>query len=174
MNNTPPAVEPTPPPVSAEDEIRLKNHFRSQQNLLVVIGAGGVAALVSAVLWAVITVATEYQIGWMAVGVGLAVGFAMRLGKGIDPIYRIVGAILALLGCIGGNAFSVIGFLASSENMGVFEVLPLVDLSVLPSIMMEMASPMDALFYGIAIYEGYQLSVRQITEQDLAAAKQVI
>jgi hypothetical protein len=27
---------------------------------------------------------------------------------------------------------------------------------------------MDLLFYGIAIYEGYRLSIRKITEEELA------
>ena len=28
-------------------------------------------------------------------------------------------------------------------------------------------SPFDLLFYGIAVYEGYKLSFRQLTERDL-------
>jgi hypothetical protein len=31
-------------------------------------------------------------------------------------------------------------------------------------------SPIDLLFYGIAIYEGYKLSFRQVTEDELRAA----
>jgi hypothetical protein len=29
-------------------------------------------------------------------------------------------------------------------------------------------SPMDLLFYGIAIYEGYKFSFRQLTDEDMA------
>ena len=39
---------------------------------------GLVAMLISAVLWAVITVATQFQIGFMAIGVGLLVGYSVQ------------------------------------------------------------------------------------------------
>jgi hypothetical protein len=41
-----------------------------------------------------------------------------------------------------------------------------------PTVAMELLvatfSPMDLLFYGIAVYEGYHLSFRQVTDQELA------
>ena len=59
--------------------------------------AGGASSLVGAIIWAAVTVATEYQIGWMAVGVGALVGFTVRLaGKGIEKIYGYIDAGLAL------------------------------------------------------------------------------
>ena len=44
--------------------------------------AGLAAAIIGAIIWAVVTVTAKYQIGWMAVGVGVLVGFALRIGKG--------------------------------------------------------------------------------------------
>jgi hypothetical protein len=38
---------------------------------------------------------------------------------------------------------------------------------MVPEVMMDAFSPMDLLFYGIAIYEGYKFSFRQITEEEL-------
>ena len=59
--------------------------LRSQQNFPAAVVAGFAGGTVGAIVWAVITVATDYQIGWMAVGVGFLVGFAVRaVGKGID------------------------------------------------------------------------------------------
>ena len=43
----------------------------------VVAGLG--AAIVGAAIWAAITAATDYQIGFMAIGVGFLAGFAVRL-----------------------------------------------------------------------------------------------
>jgi len=130
-------------------------------NLPLGIAAGSVAALIGGVLWAVITVVTEYQIGFMAVGVGFLVGAAVgKFGHGQDNVYRIAGAVLALLGCVLGNFFTLIGFAARSEGVSVFAMLTQIDFSAVPGVMASTASPMDFLFYGIAIYEGYKLSVK--------------
>ncbi len=56
----------------------LHERARSQQNLIGGILAGMVAASVGAILWAVITVATGFQIGFMAIAVGFLVGLASR------------------------------------------------------------------------------------------------
>ncbi len=131
---------------------------RSSQNLPLAIAAGVVAALLGAVVWAVVTVTTEYQIGFMAIGVGILVGFAVRLGRGVDQIFAITGAVLALLGCVLGNLFSLVGFLSRDEGISLLETFSAIDYTALPDVMMASFSPMDLLFYGIAIYEGYRFS----------------
>ncbi len=147
--------------------------FASEQNLVGGLAAGVFAAVAGAVVWAVVTVITGYQIGWMAVGVGFLVGIAVRIvGKGIDKIFGIAGAVIALFGCLLGNIFTVAYFVADAEGMGVFEVLS----SLGPAAMFELLkitfSPMDLLFYGIAVYEGYKLSFRTITQEELQGAIQ--
>jgi len=37
--------------------------------------------------------------------------------------------------------------------------------------MKETFSPIDLLFYGIAIYEGYKLAVRQVTDEEMASVQ---
>lgn len=64
---------------------------------------------------------TEYQIGYMAIAVGFLVGFVIRLtGKGIDKIFGISGAILAIFGCLLGNLLSNVGFIANAEGLRYF------------------------------------------------------
>ncbi|NDV47515.1 hypothetical protein D0T49_10700 [Paludibacter sp. 221] len=119
--------------------------------------------LIGALLWAVITVLTNYQIGYMAVAVGFLVGYAVRLGgKGIDKVFGIVGAVLALLGCLLGNFFSQIGFIARYLEIGYFEVFSAMSFSTIMDVMIESFSPIDLLFYAIAIYEGYRFSFRKL------------
>src|ERR1043165_2131467 len=79
-------------------------------NYAVALAAGIAAAVIGGIAWAVITVTTEFQIGYMAIGVGFLVGFAVRLGHGRDKIFGFTGAILALVGCLMGNFLSMIGF----------------------------------------------------------------
>lgn len=142
--------------------------LRLDQNLPLGILGGLIAAVIGGVLWAAITVATGYQIGYMAVAVGLMVGFAIRLtGKGLDKIFGIIGALLSVVGCILGNFLSLVGFAANDEGYGYLETLQLLDYSIIPEIMLSTFSPMDILFYGIAIYEGYRFSFRKITEEEI-------
>ena len=79
--------------------------LRGEQNLLIALLAGIAAAVVGTIVWAAITVTTGYQIGYMAIAVGFIVGYAVRLGNGIDKIFGVLGAALALGGCVLGNLF---------------------------------------------------------------------
>jgi uncharacterized membrane protein len=139
----------------------------AEQNLAIAVLAGVVAAVVGAIAWAAVTVTTEYQIGYMAIAVGFIVGFAVRLGKGVDKVFGIIGAILALLGCVLGNVFSIIGFICKQQHMDLGTALSRLDYSKLPQVLSNTFSVMDLVFYGIAVYEGYRFSFRRLTPQDL-------
>lgn len=129
-------------------------------NLLGALTAGLLAALAGAAAWALITDITKYQIGWMAVGVGFLVGYAVRkFGRGTTPVFGVIGAFFALIGCLAGNLFAVVGMVAIEGDAGFFEVLSSIPLSAVPEIMIESFSPMDVLFYGIALYEGYKVAI---------------
>jgi hypothetical protein len=144
--------------------------IKLEQNLILGLGGAFAASLIGAVLWATITVVTEYQIGYMAIAIGFFVGYSVRFfGKGISTVFGVIGASFALLGCLMGNLFSLIGFFANAEGYGYFETLGMIDFSLIPEIMIESFSPMDILFYGIAIYEGYKFSFREITEEEILA-----
>ncbi len=123
---------------------------------------------IGAVIWAVITYITEYQIGYMAAGVGLLVGYGVRLlGKGIDKIYGITGGVIAFFSVALGNFLSSIGFLAKVWDVGYLEALLSFDYTKIFELMAVGFSPIDILFYGIAIYEGYRFSFRKISSEDL-------
>ncbi len=166
----------TTPTASAEPQIEdaqiqyVIEQLRNEQNLAMGVLAGTGAALAGAAVWAVVTVVTQYQIGWMAVGVGFLVGIAVRqFGKGIDKTFGVVGAVLALVGCLLGNLFAVCGMIAAEEGVGFLEVVSGLNAEIVMELMSATFSPMDLLFYGIAVYEGFKLSIRQLTEQDIAA-----
>lgn len=145
--------------------------LRSQQNLLNGVAAGLVAALLGAAAWAAITVVTKYQIGWMAVGVGFLVGYGVRVfGKGIESRFGIAGAVLALVGCALGNLLAVVGIVAADEEVSFLALLTRLDLAATVRVMVATFGPIDLVFYGIALYEGYKLSFRRVTEADLSAS----
>ena len=159
-----PAIDP------AQAELALQS-FRSEQNLMMGIAAGGAAALAGAAVWAIITVTTDFQIGWMAVGIGFLVGYSVRaLGKGIDRQFGIAGASLSFLGCALGNLLAVCIMAAKQQQMPVMDVLSQLTPSLAGELMTATFHPMDLLFYGIALYEGYKLSFRQLTPQEMNRA----
>src|SRR4029078_7954573 len=84
--------------------------------------AGLAAAIIGAIIWAVVTVTAKYQIGWMAVGVGVLVGVALRIGNG-GKAFGILGAFLALFGCILGSYFSLIALAAAELHVSIITML---------------------------------------------------
>lgn len=131
-------------------------------NLPLGIVAGVIAALVGAAIWAAVTAATEYQIGWMAVGVGVLVGLAVRkFGKGDSEGFAVLGAVLALAGCLLGNLLAVVAIAASGEDARFWDFLFSLTPDLALTLMKITFSPMDLLFYGIAIYEGWKFSIRR-------------
>lgn len=145
--------------------------FEAEQNMVGGFLAGAVAALVGAGAWALVTVLTGYQIGFMAIGVGFLVGLAVQFGgKGINKIFGVMGAALALIGCLLGNFFTVVHFVAEAEGLGFFDTLTRISPAAIPELMSITFSPMDLVFYGIAVYEGFKLSFRKITHEEVQAA----
>lgn len=153
------------------DELKLQmlqDRLRSEQNLGAGVGAGAAAALLGAVAWAVLTVLTGYQIGWMAVGIGFLVGLAVRyFGKGVDTSFAVVGAVLSLAGCVLGNVLSIYGFASKELEIPLSEVFGRIEPGLLFQILKDTFSPIDLLFYGIAVYEGWKLSQRQLTPEEV-------
>lgn len=152
------------PETDAITEVQIIPAIAPKASILLGTLAGVAAALVGASIWAGVTIVTEFQIGWMAVGVGFLVGIAIRFaGKGSSMVFGIVGAALALFGCLLGNVISVCYF-ASVELEMEFAVL-FWEVIKNPEAVVELLkvtfSPMDLLFYAIAIYEGFRLSIMQ-------------
>jgi hypothetical protein len=130
IEQTPVAPETAPggPTISEAKLNRYREQLVHEQNLPLGVAAGITASVVMGLLWAAITVITGFQIGYMAVAVGFGVGYAVRYaGRGLDQIFGITGATLALLGCLLGNFFSLVGFAAKSQDVNFLEVLALID-----------------------------------------------
>ena len=145
------------------DEIKEK--LRPHQNMEYAAIGGFLLTIICALIWAVITVTTEYQIGYMAIAVGFVVGMGVRFfGAGIDQVYGFLGAFLALLGCLLGNLFSQVGFIAQAQSLGYLDTFRLLDLSTILLIYSESFGPIDLLFYGFAIFEGYKFAFKPIPE----------
>ncbi|MBC7877753.1 MAG: hypothetical protein H7Y59_11345 [Anaerolineales bacterium] len=145
------------PPVSSAIE-----QLDTDSNLFMGLVGGGVAMLVGAAIWGAVTYFTEYQIAWMAIGVGFLVGFAVRLlGKGHAAIFGISSAVLSLIGCLLGNFLFYMGVIAREQNASFLEVLFF--FIVTPGALIELFTLafdfMDLLFYGLAAYVGFKTAL---------------
>ena len=154
-----------------QQAMMLMQTLHEEQNLVMGGLSGLVAAMVGAGVWAAVTIATEYQIGWMAVGIGFLVGYAVRFaGKGISPVYGAASAVLSLLGCAVGNVLTFAWFIASAEGMSFMEVVGQLNLAIVVGLLTSTFEVMDILFYGLAAYFGYKTAFRQVTQADVDKA----
>lgn len=131
-------------------------------NLIMGLIGGTIAMLVSAILWGVITYFTQYQIGYMAIGVGFLVGVAVRFfGRGHAIIFGLSSAALSLVGCVLGNLLFFAGAIAREEGASFLEVL--VFLLFTPAAVIEVFAVtfeiIDVLFYGIAAVVGFRVAL---------------
>lgn len=133
----------------------------ARENIVLVVAVGLVAMLAGAALWALVTVLTHMELGLMAIVVGFLVGLGIqKVRKRPNRNFGILGAVLALAGCLLGNALSFVAF-AAQQNGGSFaDVLMTVSPAGLFSVMAQNFEAMDLLFYGIAVYEGFKFGSR--------------
>lgn len=158
-------MAPTPQPEDYSVVVD-KEQLLAEQNLPKAVLYGALASIAGAVAWGLISVATGYQIGYMAIGVGFLVGMAMRQGKGVTMIFGIIGAALSLLSCVMGDFFSIIGLIAKEYDVSYMETLTRIDFKDIVSLLTDNLASMTIVFYGIALYEGYKLSFREQKEPE--------
>lgn len=121
--------------------------------------AGLAAAIVAAIVWAGLTAATSFQIGYMSVGVGFLVAFAVRLsGHSRDKRFAYLSAALSLVGCMLGNYLAAI-VVAAQHDHGDIVAMALGNLDRFFPILGDTFSAMDLLFYALGAYFGFKYSL---------------
>lgn len=159
------------PAFDPEELDKLAFQIRSKQNLMVGLVLGLVAALVSAVVWAGIAYFANYEIGWLAIGVGFLVGIAVLAGgKGVSAKYGVLGGALALFGILAGKYFTVIAVVAREFNESILTVMAELGPAEISEAFQLMFSPIDLVFYALAIFAGFKYSWRPL---ELAVAEAV-
>ncbi len=133
---------------------------------------GGVtAALAAALVWALITMATGYHAGWMAVGMGLLIGGAVRTtARGEGKSFGYLGVAVWILGCLLGNFLSVCAFVAGQESLSPIYVLTYIcsEPARIPGALLASFQFLDLLFWGVGLYVAYRLSFRRIAHAETA------
>jgi hypothetical protein len=159
------------PALGRADAARSIAELQTRQNFSVAAVGGLATALVGAMVWALLAATTSYQLGWMAVGMGLLVGGAVRvLGRGMDKSFGCLGAAISVFGCLLGNFLSICTAIAGQEGLSPQTVVTHIcgNPAMIPGAMLATFHSMDLLFYGIAIYAGYRFSFHRATETEIS------
>lgn len=136
--------------------------LRKNQSMGLAVLGGLSAFLFCTAIWALISIKIEYQVGYMAIGIGLIVGLAVRYsGQGYRWKYGLVGAIFSLLSIIVGNVLMVTMYVSFNEGIPFSSLLGSLDIRVFLDIMKSLFEPVDLVFYGITLYVGFKISYRR-------------
>ena len=146
-----------------------RQRLREEQNFPLAVLSGGAAAGAGAILWAFLAVASGHNAVIMAIVVGASVGFAVRqFGKGVENRFGILGAVFSFVGCALGHFLAVAAIISRQESAPLpFVLLYLLTQPLLAlQFMTTNFGALDLIFYGFALYEGYKLSFRKVTDEE--------
>lgn len=123
--------------------------------LVTALIGGSVGALVGAAAWAAITIATDVEVGYVAVLVGFLAGIGVRWGAGDrrSPGLQVLAAILAFVGMLAAKYFIFAYVLIQMAHkqgvdVGFFNHALW---SNFPDLLVKTLSPFDALFAFLAV-----------------------
>jgi antitoxin component YwqK of YwqJK toxin-antitoxin module len=146
-------------------EVALEKLRRYQSFLYALIG-GLLVGVVVSLGWALITYTTGYQGAYMALGVGLLIGFSVRyFGAGIKRIFGVLAALLTLVGSLLGYYLSQAGFPQEVKLAAMIGVLHYLNPDLMLNTMRDSFVPLDLLFYGLAVVLAYLLAIRRINSK---------
>ncbi len=141
------------------EDLRVGAGAETSENLVVGGVAGLIAALGGAASWAAVTYYTNYQIGFMAIGIGYLVGIVMlKFGHGRSQTFGILAAILAVGGCLIGNLLSACAFAADQLEVPMMQIVGTLTPSVAVEILQDGFTAIDALFYFLAVSAAFRAS----------------
>lgn len=156
--------------VDKAGQYQLAEQLLSEQNIVNGTVAAAVASFAGALAWGAITVATGYMIGWVAIGVGFAVGYGMQVfGKGLDARFSVIAAVLAIIGCAVGNLVGALIFEARTYDVPIQNILGALTLEDIIAFYAETLEIMDFVFWLFAMAAAWQVASRKLTPEEAGA-----
>ena len=145
--------------------MELLAELRAKQNLARAAIGSLLVAIGGALLWALISLVSGAAISSMAIGVGFLVGSTVHMfGQGIDRSFGRLGAAMSAFGCVLGAYLATWMLVAREAGVSLTAVLSHLGFAGIAGATLGGAHPLDIIFYGIAIYEGYIFSFRRLTD----------
>jgi hypothetical protein len=130
----------------------------TRNNLVLPIIGALLAAVVGGIVWAVIAVVTDYEIGIVAWAIGGAAGFLVSFfAKGnVTSVHQIIAVIGSLIGIILGKYF-ILGYYYDYSISGIFNSETF---SLFFSNFSVLFSGMDLVFVLLAVATAWQLPAK--------------
>ena len=154
------------------EQYRIAETLIAEQNFVNGLAAAIVAAIAGALGWGVISVATGYMIGWVAIGVGVLVGYGMQVfGRGLTAKYSLFAAVLAVVGCLVGNLAAAIMFEMRSYGLSFSGVLSGLTLNDIVTFYTETLEVMDLVFWVLALGAAWSFAPRKLTPEEQTAMR---
>jgi len=149
-------------------------------NIAVGILVGLCVALLSSLIWYAVVVVTNYELGIIAIVVGLLVGLGMLKGAG-GRSSRVLqfSAVLITILAMGLSEYLIVNHFVnkSLDEEGEGRYLPLL---ISPSGIVELvyagikSDPLTLVFWAIAVYETYKiLKPREVIKQKVSVIQEV-
>ena len=144
-------------------EERSKEEF-SGGTVFIALAAGVVASIVGGVLWGLVVLTTDYEIGFMATGIGLLSGYAVlfftekkglplqAIAVGSSLVGIVVGKYIIFYSILKDVLISELGEAAGGISILSGEVVRLFFLSI-----GELASPYDMLWIVLAVVAAWRI-----------------
>ena len=133
-------------------------------NILLALILGSLAGVIAGIIWYFFSILTGYQIGYIAIGVGFLIGWAVVFGSGKKrgAVLQILSAVITLVTLFISEYFMTLYYFRqymlknNSEfpdyNGEMFFVSPFE-----PDVLSSMISPMGLLIWGIGVYFAYSI-----------------
>jgi hypothetical protein len=133
-------------------------------NMMLALVLGSVAAVVAGIIWYYFVILTGYQVGYIAIGVGFIIGWAVVIGSGQKrgSSLQIMSAVMTFLTLFVAEYFMALHYLRNAllnnkaeypDYNGEFFFVSPFDADLLSN----MISPMGLLIWGIGIYFAYSI-----------------
>ena len=137
-----------------------------EQDFGAALVTGLIATFLGVLLFVFIAYIAGFGAGPFKFALAAIIGLTIRyFGKGIDPKFGILGAVLTLVGGFVGTFFNVIGTGAFQIDRGYFETFELVEMSEWFKMYSRAITKMYLLWLAGATYFAYWLSKRRITDK---------
>ncbi len=153
-----------------EHYYKIGGELLAEQNFQKAILAGSIAAILAATFWGVLAASTGFVVSYMAIGVGVFIGFTVQLGgRGIDNKFAVLASALAVASCVSGNVAAALIYEAQVYQIPVSQILSEIDVELVIDFLREDLQFTDIIFWILAMGAAVYFSKRPLTrEQGLA------
>ncbi len=134
--------------------------------------AAVIAIAIFCILWVALTALLDRVLPWLTLLLGVMVGFAVQwAGRGVDPLYPLLAACLALVGAVCANIVVAASTTAVLFDTGTLQILRAVTGMTWPVFFEEVFTAADAFYAAFAAALAAFLANRRLSRTQYYALR---